>query len=79
MGGADGGAGEQEGGQLMSIHLRTEVRVYCDGGVHQWLEFTVSGDAPKTEARSFIRRAGWVVKQDGRTLCPVHAKEARRG
>lgn len=62
----------------MAISMRTEVRVYCDGGVHQGLEFSAFGENPKAEARASIRRAGWVIKRDGRILCPKHATEARR-
>ena len=58
----------------MAIHLRTEVRVYCDGGTHRGLEFTVSGDRPMTEAREYVRRVGWTNTRDGRTLCPEHKK-----
>lgn len=58
----------------MSVHLRTIVTVYCDGGTHQGLEF--SSERPLTEALEYIRRAGWTIKRDGRTLCAQHAKDA---
>lgn len=61
----------------MTINTRTEVHVYCDGGVHQGLEFTVSSAAPLTEAKTIIRRSGWTIKRDGRVLCPKHAKEQK--
>jgi len=57
----------------MPIRLRTTVNVYCDGAVHQGLEFTVSGDRPMTEARARARQLGWKFTRDGRALCPAHA------
>lgn len=64
-------------GRAMSVHLRTEARIYCDGGTHQGLEVSVAGDRPMPEVRAFIRRAGWTITRDGRTLCPEHARSRR--
>lgn len=57
----------------MPINMRTTVNVYCDGGVHRGLEFTVSGERPLVKARAYVRRVGWTTR-DGRVLCPEHAK-----
>lgn len=57
----------------MPINMRTTVNVYCDGGVHRGLEFTVSGERPLTAAREYVRRVGWTLTRDGKVLCPEHA------
>lgn len=54
------------------ISLYTQYRVYCDGAVHAPLEGSSSKENPTVDALALMRRAGWVRKRDGRTLCPQH-------
>jgi hypothetical protein len=63
----------------MTVYQRVLVRVYCDGGTHQGLEFTVSGDDGRHQAkvRETIRNAGWTITRDGSTYCRDHKPKRR--
>lgn len=57
----------------MSISATTTVRVYCDGGTHQGLEFILRSFPPtKRELDERVRAAGWVVRRDYTYFCPIH-------
>lgn len=56
----------------MSAQVRTEVTVYCDGGWHTPMQFTVpSGLASPTSVRAMVKHRGWTVRGE-ETFCPQH-------
>ena len=63
----------------MTIQLRTVAKVYCDGGVHQGLEFSILDHPnPMTASKAHIRMVGWTIAKDGKVYCPQHTPRRKK-
>jgi hypothetical protein len=57
---------------LVSIQTDVEVTVYCDGGYHPPLTFSLAFPTTQAHIRLEVRRRGWKVAADGKVTCPEH-------